>query len=112
MLWPFIAACSSTSYGVGPSPPSAANSMSSSIGAIRARSARCASTWIRTPVVGSSLTTIWLGSAWPASPNPSRGGRLNTSRSSVCVAGSRFPVRMKNGTPAQRQFSISSRRAA
>ena len=26
--------------------------------------------------------------------------------------GSRLPVRMKNGTPAQRQFSISSRSAA
>ena len=86
--------------------------MSSSIGAIRATSARWASTWIRIPVVGSSRTTSWFGSAWPASPNPSRGGRLNTSRSSVCVTGSRLPVRMKNGTPAQRQFSISSRNAA
>ena len=41
-----------------------------------------------------------------------RGGCRNTSRSSVCVTGSRFPVRMKNGTPAQRQFSMSSRSAA
>ena len=34
------------------------------------------------------------------------------SRSSVWVTGSRFPVRMKNGTPDHRQFSISSRIAA
>jgi hypothetical protein len=64
------------------------------------------------PVPGSSLTTSWLGSTRPLSPNPSFGGRLNTRRSSVWVTGSRFPVRMKNGTPAQRQFSMSSRRAA
>jgi hypothetical protein len=112
-LLPVIAACSRTSYGAGPSPPSSANSMSSSIGAIRATSARCASTFIRTPVDGSSFTTSWFGSdRCPGGPNPSRGGRLNTSRSSVCVTGSRLPVRMKNGTPAQRQFSMSSRRAA
>ena len=43
VLSPTIAACSSTSYGVAPSPPSSANSMSSSIGAGPARSARCAS---------------------------------------------------------------------
>ena len=35
-----------------------------------------------------------------------------TTRSSVCVAGRHFPVRMKNGTPDQRQLSISSRSAA
>ena len=33
VLGPTIAACSRTSYGVGPSPPAAANSMSSSTGA-------------------------------------------------------------------------------
>ena len=78
-----------------------------------ARLARCASTITRMPVVGSSLTTIWFGSGM-RSPclKPSRGGSLNTSRSSVCVAGSLLPVRMKNGTPAQRQLSISSRSAA
>ena len=43
---------------------------------------------------------------------PSRGGRLKTRRSSVCVTGSRLPVRMKKGTPDQRQFSISSLSAA
>ena len=47
-----------------------------------------------------------------ARPKPSLGGCLNTSRSSVWVTGRRLPVRMKNGTPAQRQFSISSRSAA
>ena len=47
-----------------------------------------------------------------AGQNPSRGGRLKTSRSSVWVTGSRLPVRMKKGTPAQRQFSMSSRSAA
>ena len=40
------------------------------------------------------------------------GGRLKTRRSSVWVTGSRLPVRMKKGTPAQRQFSMSSRSAA
>ena len=30
----------------------------------------------------------------------------------VCVVGSRFPVRMKKGTPDQRQLSMSSRSAA
>ena len=38
--------------------------------------------------------------------------RLKTSRTSVWVIGSRFPVRMKNGTPDQRQLSMSSRSAA
>ena len=66
-----------------------------------------------TPVDGSSLTTSWFGSgAWIAAGKPSFGGCLKTSRSSVCVTGSRLPVRMKNGTPAQRQFSISRRSAA
>jgi len=47
-----------------------------------------------------------------STPNPSLGGRLKTSLTSVCVVGRSFPVRMKKGTPDQRQFSISSRRAA
>ena len=59
------------------------------------------------PGGGSSLTTIWLGSG-KASPKPSRGGCLKTTRTSVWVTGRRLPVRMKNGTPDQRQFSISS----
>ena len=68
---------------------------------------------MRTPVDGSSLITVWLGSGvcWKVA-KPSRGGCLKTSRSSVCVARRRLPVRMKNGTPDQRQFSISRRRAA
>ena len=37
---------------------------------------------------------------------------MNTRRSSVSVIASFLPVRMKNGTPYQRQFSISSRSAA
>ena len=112
VLSPTIAAWSSTSYGVGPSPPSSANSMSRSIGATAPlASARCAPTTIRIPVDGSSLTTIWFGSG-EATPKPSFGGCLKTTRTSVCVAGRRLPVRMKNGTPAQRQFWISSRSAA
>ena len=68
----------------------------------------------RTPVDGSSLTTSWLGSGGlsPTSPNPSRGGLLNMRRTSVWVIGRCLPVRMKNGTPDQRQLSMSSRRAA
>ena len=87
--------------------------MSSSIGPIRPRSVRRASTWKRIPVDGSSLMTSWLGSgSWFFGQKPRRGGRLKTRRSSVWVTGSRLPVRMKNGTPAQRQFSMSSRSAA
>ena len=55
---------------------------------------------------------VRLGPARRRRAKPSRGGRLNTSRSSVWVTGSRLPVRMKNGTPDQRQLSISSRSAA
>ena len=69
----------------------------------------------RIPVVGSSLITSWLsiGSRIPCiEMKPSRGGRLNTSRTSVWVTGSRLPVRMNQGTPDQRQLSISSRSAA
>src|ERR1700727_677062 len=60
VLSPSIAACRRTSYGVGPSPPSSANSMSSVISCGPSLSARCASTSSRTPVVGSSLTVSWL----------------------------------------------------
>ena len=43
---------------------------------------------------------------------PTRGGRSKTRRSSVCVTGMRLPVRMKIGTPDQRQLSMSRRSAA
>ena len=36
---------------------------------------------------------------------------LKTTRTSVTVTGSDLPARMKNGTPDQRQLSISSRMA-
>ena len=59
---------------------------------------------------GSTRTTSWLGSGrWARRPKPRLGGCLKTSRSSVCRTGSVLPVRMKNGTPAQRQLSICSR---
>ena len=66
------------------------------------------------PVRGSIRNTIWLGSGarWPISMKWTFGGCLNTSRSSVWRTGSCLPVRMKNGTPAQRQLSISTRSAA
>ena len=66
------------------------------------------------PVLGSILITIWLGSGsrLPLGMNASFGGCLKTSRTSVCLIGMRLPVRMKNGTPAQRQLSISSLSAA
>ena len=57
-----------------PRRPRSANSMSSLIGVrLPARRARCASSAIRTPVVGSSLTTSWFGSgtARPSSSKPS-----------------------------------------
>ena len=105
---PTIAAWSSTSYGVAPSPPAWANSTSSMIGATRlVESARWASSWIRTPVEGSSLITSWFGSGRRSSTSkPSFGGCLKTRRTSVCVTGRRLPARMKNGTPDQRQFSM------
>ena len=40
------------------------------------------------------------------------GERLKRRRTSVWVTGNSLPVRMKNGTPSQRQLSTSSRRAA
>ncbi len=43
---------------------------------------------------------------------PRRGGSRKTARSSVWVTGSFLPVRMNQGTPAQRQLSISRRIAA
>ena len=61
--------------------------------------------------MGSSLITSWFGSGW-FMKKPSRGERWNTSRSSVWVTGISLPVRMKIGTPDQRQFSISSLSAA
>ena len=56
----------------------------------------------------------WSGSGRrvPSGRKPSRGGCLNTSRSSVTVTGMFLPVRMKNGTPDQRQLSTWSCRAA
>ena len=42
---------------------------------------------------------------------PSQGVVSKMIRTSVTVTGSAFPARMKNGTPDQRQLSISSRRA-
>ena len=65
------------------------------------------------PVAGVELDHELVRLRAPlAAAKPSSGGRLNTSRSSVCVTGRRLPVRMKNGTPDQRQLSISSRSAA
>jgi hypothetical protein len=87
--------------------------MSSMIGSGFLSFAFRAATTSLTPVEGSSLTTSWFGSGmWLARQNARRGGCLKTSRSSVCVAGRRLPVRTKNGTPAQRQLSMSSRSAA
>jgi hypothetical protein len=62
VLSPASAAWSSTSYGVGPSPPNSLNSTSKSIRLEPAASARCASTIRRMPVLGSSLITSWFGS--------------------------------------------------
>ena len=68
---------------------------------------------IRSPGSGSMRSTTWFGSHRDALPmKRSRGGRRNTSRTSVTRAASALPALMKNGTPAQRQLSTSSRRAA
>lgn len=46
--------------------------------------------------------------AGTTSPNVSRGGRLNSTVTSVAVTGNSFPARIKTGTPAQRQLSMKS----
>ena len=70
---PSIAACSRTSYGVGPSPPSSANSMSRLICSGAAAPLRWASTSSLTPVLGSSFITSWSASG-RRGKKPSRGG--------------------------------------
>ncbi len=79
-----------------------------------AESLRWASTSSRTPVVGWSLITSSSdgGISLPLVAYPRRGGSLKTSRSSHWSTASSFPVRMKKGTPLQRQLSISRRIAA
>ena len=110
---PLRAASRRTSYGVGPSPPSAANSMSSDDEA-RLRGVHS----LRVEQDPHARRRVELasradpaGSSASRSPKPRFGGGLKTSRTSVWVAGRSLPVRMKNGTPDQRQFSTSSRRA-
>ena len=44
-------------------------------------------------------------------PIPTRGGLWRTTRTSVTFSASCLPARMKKGTPDQRQFMMSSRRA-
>src|SRR5690606_28749956 len=98
VLSPRIAASSRTSYAVGPSPGRVAFRVPpSGPGA----SARRASSVIRNPVTGSNLTTSWSGSGSRScgKVSPSLGGRRNTTRSSVTVAGRCLPVRSRNGTP-------------
>ncbi len=58
-------------------------------------------------------STSWFGSGRGVSrgTNPSHGVVLKTTRTSVTVTGSDLPARMKNGTPDQRQLSISRRMA-
>ena len=113
VLSPTIAACSSTSYGVG--------ALAALVGELHVerRSAPGAVGAVRVelePDAGRRVELddelVRLDRGRSNAGKPSRGGCLNTSRSSVCVTGSRLPVRMKNGTPDQRQFSISSRSAA
>ena len=97
-----------------PRRPASANSMSRSI---RPTAERVAAPCVQDqPDPGRRVQLdddlVRFRSAVPCTPKPSRGGRLKMTRSSVWVTGSRLPVRMKNGTPDQRQFSISSRIAA
>ena len=97
VLSPTIAACSSTSYGVG--------ALAALRGELHVEVDRLGSAAVRAlgversilmPVDGSSLITSWFGvrPAGPIVAKPSRGGCLNTSRSSVWVTGRCLPVRM------------------
>ena len=52
-----------------------------------------------------------LSSSCPLSPKIECGTGLNWITISVRFSGSRFPVRRKKGTPAQRQLSMSTRMA-
>ena len=100
--------------GRGPSSPSVPKSMSRLIGS---GSRRLAALGLkRQPYTGGGVELddelVGLAAGVPRRAKPRRGGRLKTSRTSVWVTGRCLPVRMKNGTPDQRQFSISSRIAA
>ena len=66
---------------------------------------------MRAPGLGPMRSTSWFASGRGASrgTKPSHGVVLNTTRTSVTLTGSDLPVRTKNGTPDQRQLSISSR---
>ena len=88
-----------------------ANSMSSWTERSACFSASFACMRRRAPGLGPIRSTSWLGSGRGASfgTKPSQGVVLKTTRTSVTVTGSDFPARMKNGTPDQRQLSISSR---
>ena len=75
--------------------------------------ARRASRIARTPVDGSKRMTSWFGGgSCRLGKKPSLGACLNTRRTSVSRHGRCLPVRMKNGTPYQRQLSIRSFSAA
>ena len=67
---------------------------------------------IRTPASGSIRKTNSFGSACCTSAKKERDGtRRKMTRTSVALAASDFPARMKKGTPAQRQLSTFRRRA-
>ena len=67
-----------------------------------------------TPSSLPSRKRRWFGCGRrrPAAVNSSRGGALNSTIASVAVTGRCLPVRISQGTPAQRHESISKRRAA
>ena len=115
VLSPTIAACSSTSYGVAPSPPSLGELHVEvdllGLGRVGALGVDEQPDAGRRVELDDEL--VGLGRLGPArAGSRAAAGRLKTSRSSVCVTGRRLPVRMKNGTPDQRQLSISRRSAA
>ena len=87
--------------------------MSSWTGLRNGPSASFACMLSRAPGRGPIRRTSWFASGRGVSfgTNPSQGMVLKTTRTSVTVTGSDFPARMKNGTPDQRQLSISSRSA-
>ena len=115
VLSPFIAACSSTSYGVG--------ALAALLGELHVEVdllglGRVAALRVdQQPDAGRRVELddelVRLRAARPRDGGSrAAAGRWKTSRSSVCVTGRCLPVRMKNGTPDQRQLSISSRSAA
>ena len=112
-LSPRRASTRSRSYGPGGSPSSSAKSRSSETGWETSLPGVLARTKIDTPGCRPIRRTMssWPGESSLCTPHCSCGTRWRRTTTSVAVPARAFPARTRIGTPAQRQFSISRRRA-